>query len=110
MKIQLLLDVINDMRSVADDLDALAKAMADGGNHPKESKPTPKAKKEAPAVTHEMLRALAVELSRSGKREAVRNLLGQYGAEKITAVADTDLESFYTDLLSEKEPISDATD
>lgn len=109
MKVQLLLDVISDMRSLADGLEALAQAMADGGNRTKVSAPKPQPKDVPPAVTHEMARSLAVELSKSGKREAVKECITSYGVKNITAIADTDLESFYADLLGVKEANGDAT-
>ena len=69
MKIQLLLEVISDMRNLADGLDALAQAMADGDNQPKAARSAAPPQKPKPTVTHEMVRELAVQLSRSGKRE-----------------------------------------
>jgi len=108
VKMKLLLDVIQDMRNLADGLEALAQGMADGGNRPK---PTPPAKEQPkPAVTHEMARSLAVELSKSGKREEVKQLISSYGVKNITAVAEDDLESFYVDLLSMKEGDDNAAD
>ena len=97
-KIKFLLDVVNDMRSLADGIEALANVMADGGNQPKELKPTLLLKTNAPAVTHEMFRKLAVKLSRGGRCEEVKELLGKYGVKNITAVADSDLDAFYADL------------
>ena len=47
-----------------------------------------------------MLRELAVKLSRGGRKDDVKALLDNYAVKNITAVAETDLESFYTDLLS----------
>ena len=111
MKVQLLLEVISDMRNLADGLEALAQAIADGGNQPKI--PAPKAKpmeQQKPAVTHEMLRELAVEITKSGKRSEVKDLITSYGVKNITAIAEADLESFYADLLTIKEANSDATD
>lgn len=92
-KIKLLLDVVNDIRSLADGLEAIANAMADGDNHPKMQAPQTK-----PKVTHEMLRELAVKISRAGKREDVKQLIGKYGVKNITAVAETDIDAFYADL------------
>ena len=51
-----------------------------------------------PAVTHEKIRGLAVKLSRNGKREEVKRLIEQYGVKNVTAIADDDLESFYSEL------------
>ena len=95
---KLLLDLVESVRSTADCLDALAQAMADGDNQPKAAKPAAPPQKPKSAVTHEMVRELAVQLSRSGKREKVKQLIGKYGVKNITAIADAELESFYADL------------
>ena len=111
MKVQLLLEVISDMRNLADGLEALAQAMGDGSSKPKPPVPKPAQKEEAkPAVTHEMLRELAVEITKSGKRSEVKDLITSYGVKNITAIAEADLESFYADLLTIKEANSDAAD
>ncbi len=95
-KIKLLLDVVNDIRSLADSLEAIANAMADGDNQPKMQ--APQTKPDKPKVTHEMLRELAVKISRAGKREDVKQLIGKYGVKNITAIAVADLGAFYADL------------
>ena len=41
---------------------------------------------------------LAVKLSRNGKREEIKQLIEKYGVKNITAVAESDLDSFYADL------------
>ena len=97
IKIKMLLDVVESMRSLADSVEVLAQGIADGQNRPKtETKPNP----DKPAVTHEMLRELAVKLSRGGRKDDVKTLLESYGVKNITAVAEPDLEGFYADLLS----------
>ena len=96
-KIKMLLDVVESMRSLADSIEVLAQGIADGQNRPKtESEP----KETKPSVTHEMLREVAVKLSRGGRKDDVKALLDNYGVKNITAVAETDLDSFYTDLLN----------
>ena len=109
-KIKLLLDVVNDMRSLADSLQSMANAMADGDVQKKglpASKTTEKeqtnsafAKNEnkEPAVTHEILRELAVKLSRSGRREEIKALLDKYGVKNITSVSNDDITAFYSEL------------
>lgn len=105
-KIKLLLDVVNDMRSLADSLEVMANAIADGGN---QFKTVPAEKLSKPSVTHEMLRELAVKLSRSGKREEIKSLIEKYGVKNITAVAVSDLDAFYADL-QQMGGVSDASD
>lgn len=95
-KIKMLLDVVECMRSLADSIEVLAQGIADGQNRQNaETKPKP----DKPAVTHEMLREVAVKLSRDGRKDDVKALLDNYAVKNITAVAETDLESFYADLL-----------
>jgi hypothetical protein len=96
-KIKLLLDVVNDIRSLADGLEVLANAMADGDNQPK-AQAKAAAEPSKPTITHEMLRELAVKLSRNGKREEIKALIEKYGVKNITAVAESDLDAFYAEL------------
>lgn len=51
-----------------------------------------------PTVTHAMVRELAVEITQTGKKSDVKNLIEKYGVKNITALAESDLESFYCDL------------
>ena len=85
-KIKLLLDVVEDMRSLADSLQALA-AMTQGEAPEAEpvQKAAPSPPKE-PAVTLEQVRAVLAEKSHDGKTEAVRELLQKYGAPKLSSV------------------------
>lgn len=89
---KLLLDVVSDMRSLADSLETMANAVAGNDGVSKEKQA------DKPSVTHEMLRELAVKLSRNGKREEIKQLIEKYGVKNITAVAESDLDSFYADL------------
>lgn len=95
-KIKLLLDVVNDMRSLADSLQALANTIADGDVQKKEL-PTPQEPK-LPSATHETVRELAVKLSRCGKREEIKHLLDEYGVKNVTAIKEDDLDTFYAEL------------
>lgn len=56
-RIKLLLDVVNGMRSLADSLEIMANAMADGDSIPKEKVSAQKGA-DKPSVTHEQLREL----------------------------------------------------
>ena len=75
-KIKLLLDVVEDMRSLADSLQALADAMTQGDTP--EAKPVQKTAPPPPtepAVTPEQVRAGLAEKSHDGETEAGRGLL-----------------------------------
>lgn len=88
-RIKLLLDVASDLRSLADSLQAVAGA-TDQDEPAPETKPvkekvSPLAPKESP-VTIEQVRAVLADKSRSGKTAAVRDLLGKFGAAKLSEI------------------------
>ena len=124
-KVKLLLDVIGDLRSLADSLQTVADAVADSGvaeaemTTTKEPEETGKAgktgkaaknaaKKEAKAakqepeekpLTLEEVRAVLAEKSRSGHTEEVRELLAKHGADKLSEIDPAE----YPALLAEAE-------
>ena len=124
-KVKLLLDVIGDLRSLADSLQAVADAVADSDaagaemTTTKEPEETGKAgktgktakntaKKEAKAakqepeekpLTLEEVRAVLAEKSRSGHTEEVRELLAKHGADKLSEIDPAE----YPVLLAEAE-------
>ena len=111
-KVKLLLDVIGDLRSLADSLQAVADAVADSGaaKAGKTGKAATKntAKKEAKAakqepeekpLTLEEVRAVLAEKSRSGHTEEVRALLNKHGADKLSEIDPAE----YPALLAEAE-------
>lgn len=89
-KTKLLLDVVGDLRSLADSLQAVAEAMA--GNEPAEAaqgeKPATakEAKPAAKAVTLEQVRAVLADKSQQGFTADVRALLEKYGAPKLSQI------------------------
>ena len=118
-KVKLLLDVIGDLRSLADSLQAVADAVADNGaaeagrtdtKEPekagkagkaakKEEKPAAKQETEEKALTLEEVRAVLAEKSRSGHTEEVRELLAKHGADKLSEIDPAE----YPALLAEAE-------
>ena len=107
-KVKLLLDVIGDLRSLADSLQAVADAVADNGaaeagrtdtKEPekagkagkaakKEEKPVAKQEPEEKPLTLEEVRAVLAEKSRAGHTEEVRELLNKHGADKLSEGKD----------------------
>ena len=87
-RMKLLLDVIEDMRSLADSLQAVATAL--GQSDPEDAAaPTPAPAPAAPlpkAITLEEVRAVLAERSHDGYTDQVRGLLQKYGAEKLSGV------------------------
>ena len=119
-KIKLLLDVVQDMRSLADSLQAVADAVADSGaaeaelttakepekagkagktatknTAKKEEKPA--AKQEEKPLTLEEVRAVLAEKSRAGHTEEVRELLKKHGADKLSEIDPVEYPALLAD-------------
>lgn len=90
-KIKLLLDVVSDMRSLADSLNAVADALVE--NEPTETaeepapmkteKPKPKSKE----ITLEEVRAALAVKSQAGLTAEVREIIKKYGGSKLSEIA-----------------------
>lgn len=95
-KIKLVLDVVEDLRSLADSLQAVADAMTQG-EAPEDttpaSPPAPPAPPEAPTLSLEEVRTFLGQKSREGYTDAVRGLLQQFGATKLSEVKPRDYAS-----------------
>ena len=118
-KIKLLLDVVSDLRSLADSLQAVADAVAQGGqeqpDQTTEEKPAQEpekkttAKKQEPSVETpvpeskslalEQVRAALAEKSRAGHTSEVKALLIKHGADKLSDIDPAE----YPELLAEAE-------
>ena len=124
-KVKLLLEVIGDLRSLADSLQAVADAVADSGaaeaemtatkepeetgkagkagktakNTAKKEAKTAKQEPEEKLLTLEEVRAVLAEKSRSGHTEEVRALLNKHGADKLSEIDPVE----YPALLAEAE-------
>lgn len=85
-KVKLLLDVVQDMRSLADSIQAVADAMSNSGVCTEPEPKTEAAKAEAPKFTIEQVREVLAPLSQSGKSAEVRELLKKYGAQKLSEI------------------------
>ena len=112
-RIKLLLDVIEDIRSLADSLQAVATAL---GKSDSESAAAPAPAPETPpvpapadpppkAITLEEVRAGLAEKSHDGYTDQVRGLLQKYGAEKLSGVDP----KHYAALLKDAEVLGHAT-
>ena len=112
-KMKLLLDVVSDLRSLADSLQAVADALAQGGqeqpDQTTEEKPTQKPEKknvakqvekaEPKPLTLEQVRAALAEKSRAGHTSEVKALLIKHGADKLSDIDPAE----YPALLAEAE-------
>lgn len=110
-KIKLLLDVVSDMRSLADSLQAVCDAMAeseptDADKKPttvKESEPKKTAKSANKKIKLEDVRAVLAEKSQAGMTAGVREIIQKYGAAKLSEVDS----KHYADILKDAEGLID---
>ena len=102
---KLLLDLAEDIRSLADSLQTLANAIAgdDVADEAPDAAVEPVAKSPV-TVTLEQVRAVLAEKSHDGLTEQVRGLLQKYGAQKLSAIAS----DRYPDLLRDAKELNDA--
>ena len=102
-KVKLLLNVVEDLRSLADSVQAVADAMLQNeptiDAEPKE--PTPAPQKE---LTLEEVRAVLGEKSRAGFTTEIQALLKKYGAPKLSGIDPKHYEA----LLKDVEVLKDA--
>ena len=118
-KVKLLLDVIGDLRSLVDSLQAVADAVAENDvsaemtatkeaeekGRPKAAakkttaKKTPKAEPEEKPLTLEEVRAVLAEKSRAGHTAEIKELLNKHGADKLSEIDPAE----YPALLAEAE-------
>ena len=99
-RIKLLLDVVNDMRSLADSIQAVCDAMeSDGQPETPEAKEEPQKKaskaeaKKAPEITLEKVRGVLADKSRDGHTAEVRAIIQKYGADRLSDVDPKDYAS-----------------
>lgn len=112
-KMKLLLDVVSDLRSLADSLQAVADAVAQGGqeqpDQTTEERPAQEPEKKTVAkkeektepkpLTLERVRAALAEKSRAGHTSEVKALLIKHGADKLSDIDPAE----YPALLAEAE-------
>ena len=110
-RIKLLMDVIEDIRSLADSLQAVATALGqsnpeDAAAAASETPPAPAPADPPPkAITLEEVRAVLAEKSHDGYTDQVRGLLQKFGAEKLSGVDP----KHYAALLKDAEVLGHAT-
>lgn len=117
-KIQLLLDVVDNMRALADSILAVANTMrGNEQDRPTESAPAPEPVEPVPAeqepipvpepvkpITLPELRAALGKLSRDGYTDQIRDLIRKYGADRLGEVDSAN----YGALLKEAEELPHA--
>lgn len=108
-KIKLLLDVVSDLRSLADSLQAVADAMtqdepaevptAKSGKKAKkaEAESAPEPVPEEKPLTLEKVRAVLAEKSRAGHTAEVKALLIKHGADKLSDINPAEYQALLAD-------------
>ena len=116
-RMKLLLDVVSDLRSLADSLQAVADTTVQGGPEQPDQNPEEKSAQkpekktaakraepstEAPApdaklLTLEEVRAVLAEKSRAGHTAEVRALLLKHGADKLSEVDPVEYPALLAD-------------
>ena len=116
-KVKLLLDVIGDLRSLADSLQAVADAVAENDTSAEmtatkeaeekgrskaaakktTAKKTPKAEPEEKPLTLEEVRAVLAEKSRAGHTAEVKELLNKHGADKLSEIDPAEYPALLAD-------------
>lgn len=116
-KVKLLLDVIGDLRSLADSLQAVADAVAENDTSAEmtatkeaeekgrskaaakktTAKKTPKAEPEEKPLTLEEVRAVLAEKSRAGHTVEVKELLNKHGADKLSEIDPAEYPALLAD-------------
>lgn len=98
-KIKLLLDVVNDMRSLADSIEVVCKAMIESDAAPKEVPATKIEPAKEPEIPLEKVRMVLAEKSQLGFTGEVRAIIRKYDADKLSEVDKT----HYADILKDAE-------
>lgn len=95
-KIKLLLDVVSDMRSLADSIEAVAEAITSGDSikdEPAEKQKVAESKK----VTLEEVRGVLAKKSQAGLTAEVKGLIEKHGGSKLSEVDPSNYEALLKD-------------
>ncbi|NDL68524.1 rRNA biogenesis protein rrp5 [Anaerotalea alkaliphila] len=98
-KVKLLLDVVSDMRSLADSIEVVCKAMTESDAVPEKVPATKTETTKEPEIPLEKVRMVLAEKSQLGFTAEVRAIIGKYGADKLSAVD----KAYYADILKDAE-------
>lgn len=97
-KIKLLLDVVTDMRSLADSIEAVAEAITSGASikdEPAEKQKVAETKKKK--VTLEEVRGVLAKKSQAGLTAEVKGLIEKHGGAKLSEVDPSNYEALLKD-------------
>lgn len=104
-KVKLILDVVEDMRSLADSLQAVANALMQSDESVATAEAPTLREEVAPTIKLETLRGRLGEISRAGHTAEIHDLIQKYGATHLSKVDPKHYEA----LLRDAEVLVDAT-
>lgn len=88
-KMKLALDVVQDLRNLADSMEALVRAAESGGGLPEKQDPAPMPEAKPNTVpTLVELRAYVAERSTPENRAKIKDILTKYGVRKLTELQE----------------------
>ena len=97
---KLLLDVVQDLRSLAESIQAVCDAMTSDSQPEQEAKPAEKPKAvKVPEIPLEKVRAVLAEKSQAGFTAEVRDIIRKHGADKLSGIDPAK----YADVLKDAE-------
>lgn len=85
-KIKLLLDVVGDIRSLADSLQALCDAAVQDEPDAGQTQPSKPETPESADISLEQVRIVLADKSRNGLTAEVRDLIRRYGVDKLSEI------------------------
>lgn len=93
-KVKLLLDLVEDLKALADSVSAVAYVI-EGSGPSEDTKPEPvKVEKE---ISLEEVRGVLAEKSHAGFTAQVRDLLNKYGADKLSQIESSNYKALLLD-------------
>lgn len=95
-KTKLLLDLVSDLRSLADSVQAVADAITNNDEAEKQQ-PEPVNEPAKKQITLEEVRAVLAEKSHDGFTAEIRELLQKHGASKLSEIDPSKYPSLLTD-------------
>ena len=104
-RIQLLKNVVDGLHSLADDIQAIADALAGDESAAAEEAAPPAPAPEKPQLTLEEVRAVLAEKSHDGFTKEIRELLEKYGAPRLSEIDPAN----YAALIKDAEVLGNAT-
>lgn len=96
-KNKLLLDVVNNLRALADSIQVLCEASV--AKEEIDSTKVEEVGETKPQITLEIIRAVLAEKSQEGKTDKVRELINKYGTNRLSEISS----EHYADILKEAE-------